>query len=306
MQIELNAPSHLVSLSTSAHLVNVTIKTWTATAQNKRISNEVTSAKNADADAGRFTQNLLAKAPEHRALCNHRQTVYNWLQRCTYDWAGDWRILPGFMIERFKREYDAHVATFDDLKQKFFAMYPSLISDAAFRQGDMFDRSLYPEVRELDGRFTMKLFISQVPANDFRSAISDVIAEDLRNHYESQVNSIVHQMVDDVKAQLVSHADRLRNVCTDARDEEDGTVKRKKIYESTVENVRSMIGLLDKFNITQDPELETARRALEGVMQGVSLEDLRESAAVRSEVKDGLDEVLSMFAPIKHQFTDQE
>ena len=92
MQIELNAPSHLISLSTSSHLVNVTIRTWSATSQNRKISNEVTSAKNADADAGRFTQNLLAKAPEHRALCNHRQTVYNWLQRVTYDWAGDWRI----------------------------------------------------------------------------------------------------------------------------------------------------------------------------------------------------------------------
>jgi hypothetical protein len=297
MQIELNAPSHLISLSTSSHLVNVAVKTWAATSQNRKISNEVTSAKNADADAGRFTQNLLAKAPEHRALCNHRQTVYNWLQRVTYDWAGDWRILPGFKIEQFKREYDAHVATFDELKQKFFARYPSLVSDAAFRQGDMFDRSLYPDVKELDGRFTMKLFITAVPESDFRSAISEAIADDLRHHYEAQVNSIVHQMVDDVKAQLVSHADRLRNVCTDVRDADDGTVKRKKIYESTVENVRSMVGLLDKFNITNDPELEQARRALQGVMEGVSLEDLRESAAVRAEVKDGLDEVLSMFAP---------
>jgi hypothetical protein len=297
-QIQLNAPSHLISLSTSAHLVHVQVKTWSATSQNRKISNEVTAAKNADSDAGRFTQNLLAKAPEHRALCNHRATVSNWLQRMTYDWGGDWRILPGFQIEKFKKGYDKLEQEFSDLKQAFFAKYPSLVSDAAFRQGDMFDRTLYPDVQELDGRFTMKLFISAVPQSDFRSAISEVIADDLKNHYEAQVNSVVHQMVDDMKNEFVRYSTRLRDACTDVRTD-DGDMRKRKIYEATVENVRGLVGLLEKFNVTSDPGLEQARVALEGVMQGVTLTDLRESVAVRAEVKDGLDEVLSMFAPFK-------
>lgn len=295
---QLSAPKHLISLSSSAHLVHVEVKTWTATSQNKRISNEVTAAKNADSDAGRFTQNLLNRAPAHRALINHRQTVYNWLQRRTYDWAGSWRILPGYMIEQFKREYDKLCADFDKLKQDFFDVYPSLISDAAFKQGTMFDRSLYPDVEELQGRFVMKLFITAVPESDFRSAISEAIAEDLKNHYEAQVNSVIHRMVDDIKGQLVSHATRLRDACTEVQADEEGKVKRKKIYESTVEQARSMIDLLDKFNITEDLELERARRALEEVMNGVTLDALRESAAVRAEVRDGLDDILSKFAPL--------
>jgi len=296
--IQLQAPKHLISLSSSSHLVHVKVKTWTATAQSKKISNEVTTQKNADPDAGRFTQNLLNKASAHKALVNHRQTVYNWLQRSTYDWAGDWRILPGFKIEDFKKEYDKQEAEFEKLKESFFAVYPSLISDAAFKQGTMFDRSLYPEVDELRGRFYMKLFITEVPQNDFRNAISDVIAEDLKQHYEAQVNSVVHQMVDDIKGQLVSHATRLRNACTEAQVDDDGKVKRKKIYESTVDNTRSMIDLLDKFNITNDPDLEVARRKLQETLSGVALSDLRESAAVRADVRDGLDDILSKFAPL--------
>lgn len=302
--IQLNSPKHLISLSTSAHLVHVKVKTWTATSQNKKISNEVTSAKNADADAGRFTQNLLNKASAHKALVNHRQTVYNWLKRSTYDWAGDWRILPGYKIETFKREYNTLVQDFEDLKREFFAVYPSLISDAAFKQGDMFDRSLYPEIQELDGRFYMKLYISAVPQDDFRSAISDVIAEDLKQHYEAQVNGVVETMVTDIKKQLVSHATRLRSACAEAQTDEEGKVRRKKIYESTVDNARSMIELLEKFNITQDPELEMARKGLEQTLDGVTLDTLRESAYVRSEVHDGLDEILSKFAPLN--MTDDE
>lgn len=303
--IQLSAPKHLISLASSSHLVHVDVKTWTATAQNKKISHEVTSAKNADSDAGRFTQNLLNKAPSHRALINHRQTVYNWLQRCTYDWAGSWRVLPGFQIEKFKKEYDAHVQTFDKLKQEFFAAYPSLVSDAAFKQGQMFDRTLYPDVEELEGRFVMKLFITEVPQSDFRSAISDVIADDLKQHYESQVNTIVHQMMDDIKGQLVSHATRLRNACLDAQSD-DGRAKRKRIYESTFDNTRSMIGLLDKFNITGDPELEDARKKLEQAMEGVTLDALRESAAERAELADDLDDILGKFAPLNLTPADDE
>lgn len=295
--IQLAQPKHLISLSTSAHLVHVRVKTWTATAQNKKISQEVTSAKNADDDAGRFTQHLLTKAPSHRALVNHRQTVYNWLQRCTYDWGGDWRILPGFKIEEFKKEYDKQLQTFEKLKQDFFAAYPGLVSDAAFKQGAMFDRTLYPEVEELEGRFSMKLFITEVPQNDFRSAISEAIADDLKQHYEAQVNTVVQEMMDDIRGQMVSHATRLRNACMDAQTD-DGKVKRKRIYESTFDNVRSMISLLEKFNITSDPSLETARKELETALDGVTLDALRESAAERADLADDLDDILGKFAPL--------
>jgi hypothetical protein len=306
LNLELAQPKHLISLSTSAHLVHVQVKTWTATSQNKAISQEVTAAKNASSDAGRFTQNLLNNAPQHRALMNHRQTVNNWLQRITYDWAGDWRILPAYRIEEFARGYTKMEQEYDMLKNEFFNVYPSLISDAAFKQGDMFDRTLYPEIEELMHRFTMKKFITEVPQSDFRASISSVIAEDLKNHYESQVNSVVQQMMDDMKGQLVSHAMRLRNSCEEAHSDEGKKVKRKRIYESTFDNVRSMVSLLDKFNITQDPELEDARRKLEATLQDMSLDDLRESAAARAEVRDGLGDILEMFGALGAATDDEE
>lgn len=306
LNLELAQPKHLISLSTSAHLVHVQVKTWTATSQNKAISQEVTAAKNASSDAGRFTQNLLNNAPQHRALMNHRQTVNNWLQRITYDWAGDWRILPAYRIEEFARGYTKMEQEYDMLKNEFFNVYPSLISDAAFKQGDMFDRTLYPEIEELMHRFTMKKFITEVPQSDFRASISSVIAEDLKNHYESQVNSVVQQMMDDMKGQLVSHAMRLRNSCEEAHSDEGKKVKRKRIYESTFDNVRSMVSLLDKFNITKDPELEDARRKLEATLQDMSLDDLRDSAAARAEVRDGLGDILEMFGALGAATDDEE
>jgi hypothetical protein len=104
----LSKPKHIVSLASSCVLVSVESHVWNATVQDKQISDEVTAAKKADKDAGKFVKNLLAKNTEHKAVLNYRQTIYNWVQRNTYDWAGSQRLLPITNLVRFHKEYTEH------------------------------------------------------------------------------------------------------------------------------------------------------------------------------------------------------
>ena len=302
MNLELQQPKQIISLATSALIVHVKVSVWTATKQDKAISNEVTTLKNASADAGRFTKNLLSNSSDHKALMNHRQTVKNWMNRVTYDWAGDWHMLPMVNLEKFKAEYDKLEDDFKALKQKFKDIYPSMISDAAFKQGDMFDRSEYPDVSELDSRFIMKLYVSQVPSNDFRSNIALAIADDLKNNYESQVSDIVSNAMADAKQRLITLATRISNACTDNVAEDDGKTKRKKIYDSTIEQAKDMCETLKAFNLTGDVQLEEARQKLASALSGVTTEELRESSYARATVKEEVDDLLSMFQPLKGSY----
>lgn len=296
---ELQAPKHIISLSTSSLIVSAEINVWTATKQDRGISNEVTSQKNASADAGRFTKNLLANCTQHKALLNHRQTVYNWLQRGTYDWAGSLRLLPTFRLEQFKKEYAELEKDFVKLLDAFIDAYPSLVSDAAFKQGDMFNRSEYPDVKDVRSKFRMKLITTNVPDGDFRSGgVAQALADDLKQHYERQTGEIIQQVMADASRQLIEYASRLRNACVEVQADDDGKVKRKRVYESTVSQVKGMVDLLRNFNLTGDPDLEDARMKLEQTLDGVTLDDLRESPATRAQVKDGLDDILSKFAPM--------
>ena len=298
-QFELQAPKHIISLASSALVVSAEVNVWTATKQDRAISNEVTLQKNASADAGKFTKNLLANCPQHKALLNHRQTVYNWLQRCTYDWAGSLRLLPTFRLEQFKKEYAEHEANFQTLLDNFIDAYPSLVSDAAFKQGDMFDRSEYPEVKDVRRKFRMKLLTTTVPEGDFRAGgIAQALADDLKQHYEQQTKDIIERVMGDAQEQLIEYASRLRNACVEAQADDDGKVKRKRVYESTVSQVRGMADLLRNFNLTNNPALDEARMKLEQTLDGITLDDLRESPAARAHVKDGLDDILSKFAPL--------
>jgi len=299
MNFELQQPKQVISLASSALIVSVEVNVWTATKQDRQISNEVTTLKNATSESGKFTKNLLSNSPKHKALLNHRQTVYNWLQRCTYDWAGKMRLLPQVGLEKFMKEFNELEKDFKALYLDFKAEYPSMVSDAAFKQGDMFDRTEYPEPDLLDTKFRMRLLVTQVPKSDFRSSISSVIADDLTSHYEDQVKEIIDRAMADASERLVLFASRISNACTEAEANDDGKVKRKKIYESTISQAKEICDTLKAFNLTNNAEIETARAQLEAALDGVSLEDLRESSYVRATVKESVDDMLSKFQPLK-------
>lgn len=303
MNFEIDKPKHLISLASSALLLNVEVKVWTATKQDRAISNEVTTSKNASSDAGKFTQNLLANSPDHKALLNYRQTVTNWLQRRTYDWAGGWRILPTVELERAMKELNEHKAAFNKLKQTFMAKYSDIVSDAAFKQGTMFDRSAYPDVLSLDGRFTMRELISDVPTNDFRSGgIAEAIADDLQQHFTRRTRSIVDDVMNDASERLLAIAERISSACAEPEANDDGKTKRKKIYDTTVSQAKEICNTLKHFNLTNNEALEDARMRLEETLKGVTTEELRESAYERRRVKDSVDDILSKFQPLRVQY----
>lgn len=292
-----------ISLASSALLVSVEVNTWTATKQDRAVSNEITTSKNATADSARVTKILLSHCPQHKALLNYRQTIYNWLKRITFEWQGSWMILPTYRVEQFNRELSAHKAEFNKLLDEFIAVYPSVIADAAFKHGALFDRSEYPDTEDVRKRFRIQEFVTVVPKDDFRVAVSSAIAEDLQQQYEAQMQRVVAQATQDMREQLVTYASRLRDACAEVQAEADeearsGKTKRRKIYESTFDNVRSMVDLIRNFNLTNDAKLTEAADKLSELLDNHKLTDLRESAFARSEVHDDLGDILGKFAPI--------
>lgn len=294
----LSKPKHIVSLASSCVLVSIESHVWNATVQDREISEEVTTAKRADKDAGRFVKNLLAKNVEHKAVMNYRQTIYNWSQRCTYDWAGSLRLLPVTNLVRFHTEYTAHANKFHDLVEDFLDKYPSIVSNMAFVQGSMFDRSEYPDVSDLRGKFSIDLIQTEVPTGDFRCAIASDLAADMSTHYERQAKRLVEDILFKQSTQLVDIMKSISHCCeTEMVVDDKGEVKvrRRKLYDSTLERARELCETFKDFNLTADPRLEEARAGLESVLGDVTIEQLRNSETKRIVVKEGIDDILSKF-----------
>jgi hypothetical protein len=293
----LKKPDHVVSLATSGILVNVEVSVWTGTKQDREISDEVTQAKKADRDAGRFVKKLLAGVAEHKAVLNDRQTWYNFVERETYPWSGRWRFLPTQRIVGFMKQVEERQANTQNLKDKFSQVYATAVANEAFVQGDMFKESDYPPVDEVMSCFKVRVFTAEVPIGDFRCKIANDLADDLARHYENQAKELVQDIYQKQVEQMVDVMKSLSHCCDTETVMEDGQlkVKRRKLYDTTLQRAQELCETFKEFNVTQDTRLEEARAELERVVSGLSIETLRNSDTTRVVVKESVDDIMKKF-----------
>jgi len=293
----LTKPDHLISLASSAVLVSVDISVWSATKQDRGISDEVTSSKNADKSAGRYVKNLLANHPKHKAVVNYRQTIYNWLQRRTYRWNQSQNLLPSVDVPKFKQEYHEHELAFHSLVDELIKQYDDIVSDMAFKQGTMFDRSDYPHKDQVKSKFSLQLYVAEVPMNDFRCGIAEDIADDLFTTLNKQAGAIIESVHLEQSERMIEVMESISHCCGHDETEVNGEVrtKKRKIYDTTIQKALEMCETFKRFNLKNSPELEQARASLEKILNGIKAEDLRDSDAVRHQVKEGIDDILSKF-----------
>ena len=293
----LEKPKHVTSLATAGLLVSVEVNVWSATKQDRGISDEVTTSKNADKHAGRYVKNLLANHPKHKAVVNYRQTIYNWLQRRTYKWNQSQNLLPSVDVPKFKQEYQEHQLAFHGLVDSLTTDYDSIVSDMAFKQGTMFNRDDYPTKEQVHAKFSLNLYVSEVPMNDFRCGIAEDIADDLFTTYKQQARAIIDSIAVEQSQRMVEVMESISHCCGHDESEVNGEVrtKRRKIYDTTIQKALEMCESFKRFNLKNDSGLEQARTSLEKVLRGVKAEDIRDSDAVRHHVKEGIDDILSKF-----------
>jgi hypothetical protein len=75
--------------------------------------------------------------------------------------------------------------------------------------------------------------------------------------------------------------------------EEDG--KKRKFHDTMVTGALELCELLTVMNVTNDPELEKARRKVEEVLSGVTPKELRDEHSTRIQTKQQVDAILDAF-----------
>lgn len=290
--MRLQEPDYLISLASAGILVNVECSTWGATKKDNKVTEEVTSAYKSDKDSADVVVNLMANVKEHKDILKYRNDIRNWLRRWTYDWAGSIRYLPTMRIEKFKSEFDStYKSEFEILTKALVNRYEDIVAEMAFKNGDLFKALDYPSKAEVERRFKLELKVIPVPANDFRVQVAQDIADDLKQHYESNANEMVQNIMRDVSEELMNYIRRVAASCTEPNEGK----RKPKVYDSTVEGLRELTQTLAKFNITNDSVLEAMRKEAEQVIGTFTAKDIRDSDAVRSSVKNGMDDILSKF-----------
>lgn len=295
----LDKPDHVLSLATSAVLVECVPTIWTGSMTDSDASDEVAANNNASSGAVDVVKKLMLGCKEHREMNKFRGTINNGLRRFTYEWGGRLRLLPMTEYSKFMQWFSEceteHKRLLDNLK----AVYPSYVSNAAFSdQGKLFNRADYPDVSELGNKYKLTLQVLPVPLNDFRVQVSQDLANDLHKTYEKQAEQLVSRVASEQSDRFVKVIQSLIDSCgTHEKQNADGTVTivRKKMYESTYQKALNMIDTFAKFNPSNSGELETLRKDIHKVLSESKFDDVSKSDLLRAKMGGELDSALSKF-----------
>jgi hypothetical protein len=170
-----------------------------------------------------------------------------------------------------------------------------LVEQAKFNLGDLFNAEDYPSIDELKNKFGFRLVFSPLPeSNDFRLDIPQQDLADMARDYDVAYNDRLADAMREPWDKLHKCLGHISEKLT-ADIGADGQEIPKRYHDTLITNARELCGLLTHLNITKDPKLEDARKQLELTMLGLDIEDIKDNANVRVDVKAKVDEILGKF-----------
>lgn len=280
-------------IQNSSVLVDLNLSVWTGRKMDKKTSDEVVAAKSARSkNAATVSKHLLAGNDTLTKIQKHAAYIRNWHYQQTLPWSdGGSRLLPMKTFFDYKEQLGEFEQQFNELIEEFVREYPVLVSAAAFQLGDLFDRTEYPEIETIQERFKFKYVFLPVPEmGDFRVDVGSDARAELQAQYDKFYQAKLDEAMNDMWDRLHDSLSKL----SERLDYSDDGVK--KVFRDTlVTNALDLCGMLSNLNVTNDPKLEDARRKLEQTLSGIDATDLRESTALRNDVKTRVDSILKSF-----------
>lgn len=288
-----NANNNDITLASSALLVDLSIKGWTAKKQDREVSDEVGHSKGAaSSKAGIYQKNLLAGSEELASINKYAALIRQWHIWNTLPWSDSGtRLLPASKFQEYMAGLGAHEAEYNRRVAEFVNEYTLLVQTAQFALGSMFKASDYPDPSDIPGKFELRSAVYPLPeTGDFRVDIGKQGLDELRQQFERQQDARLNEAMGEVRNRI---KEALHKISNQLNVDENG--KKGRIHDVTIETALEICGALDGFNLVRDPQLEQLRQDMHRVLTGYEIADLRKDDVVRHYMKSEVDTLLEKF-----------
>jgi hypothetical protein len=274
-------------------MVDLHISVYSGRKQDKSTQAEVTTAKGSGSSkAASVYKNLFAECKELDALTKFQARARAEHYRLTLPWNDQGaRLLPTASLLEYQQTMGRYRNEFERLVDAFLDKYDTLVAAAAFQLGTLFDRQEYLSRAQVALRFRMESSFTPLPTSgDFRLDVESTVQRELVEQYERRMEAKLAQANQDSWSRLHEALLRLSDRLV---VEEDG--KKRKFHDTMVTGALELCELLTVMNVTNDPELEKARRKVEEVLSGVTPKELRDEHSTRIQTKQQVDAILDAF-----------
>lgn len=278
------------TVSNRALLVWLNVRTWSARKLDKKVSAQVNRDHNASSKASRTNKSLMHDtARSYHALITLCGAIRSEHYKHTLAWSDEgWRVLSTANYIAYTDWLRGRQADFDRLFADFLADYPTLRLDAQTSLGSLYNAADYPDVSDIRSKFSINLSYMPLPMEgDIRVDLAADQVAAIESDIAAKSNASLGNAMRDAWERLhdvVKHvADKLSDPSAIFRD-------------SLIENTRELCDVLQRLNITDDPNLEAMRSAVATTIANMQPDTLRVSKHARQTTADNAQAILDKMA----------
>ena len=286
-QIEMNFAPVVQSISSASMLVGLGINVWSGRKLDKRASEEVVAANNADRGVARVIKSLLGACEEHEAVVKFAANVRTIHYNSTLPWSDMGpRLLPTPKYFAYHKNMSGLQAEFYRMVDVFISAYDLEVAASQAKLGDLFDVRNYPNTEELRKKFSFTFNYLPLPdAGDWRLDINNEALASLRDQYKDHYTNQLTGAMNDIWKRLYETLNTLSRQLSDKT--EDG--KTPRIFASVFDRMQEVLDLMETCNMTNDMQMQLMQRKLAAAFRGVDAEAVKDDAYLRRDTKQAID-----------------
>lgn len=268
----------------TALLADVSVKTWSGQATDKKLSNQIKVDAGAVGDTGRYVKKLLAGCDTKlkvvvAAYVACRTTHYHltlpWVSQPNAERQTGARLLPNMLFQKYLDEMGRLKKHAMNTLDGFILDYPGLVVQAQANLAALANPDDYPTPEQVRECFDIRFDFQPIPSAGAFQGLPDAMLEklgaQLTRRQEQAVRASQAYMWGRVRDSVAHLVDRL--------DDPDTTFKH-----TSVEKVRELVELMPGWNCTGDDRVTTVVSDIDRMLSGITVKDLRESTTARADV----------------------
>jgi hypothetical protein len=280
-----------MNIAKNVMLASLEIRGWAATKRDVAASLEVAEFHGlTDKRMARVWKTLLPRNEALYGVLRVTRQAREWHYQNTLPWkCRGPRMLPcaNYMdyteaVRRFGSALDAAVS-------HLVTSYDGLKEEARMMLNSMYRGSDYPSALELQQAFAINLSIDPMPSSDtmLKLQIDPSEIARLRAEHEQEMAETFRRANEDLWQRLYAAIQSFHSQVIDPK---------RSVREATFKNLRQLLPILERLNVTGDGRLEQMRLRMESALDGVTIEGLKDDPVQRLRAAREADRVFSAMA----------
>lgn len=264
-----------MTLATSAVLVSLHVKQWSARKLDRKASQEVCEAHDAHSSAGNFNKQLIRKMdlkPIQRVVNSARNYHYENTLAWDHDGAD---MLPSRHYITYMTKMADYQAEFQKVVNEFIDTYPELLTMVMNDLSSLYNSEDYPSQTKLRSKFIMDIRVTPIPeSGDFRVDLPAKESQKLQEELDQRLSDANQAAEKDLYMRLYTSVAKAVVVL-----KTPGKIFRN----SLILNIIEFTNKIPAMNFNNSDELNQHATDLGLIVNKITIDSLREEDGIYRE-----------------------